>query len=80
MAADIPTLLGQSSCLQCIPAGQRELVGLALLNNIAGGSVSATVDIASLLAAASCLQCLPDGQRDLIELALLAQIATALGV
>jgi hypothetical protein len=79
MAADIQTLLGQSSCLQCLLPGQRELVGLALLNNIAGNN-SATPDVAALLASASCFQCLSPGEREIVELALLQAIATALGV
>lgn len=79
MAADITSLLSQSSCLQCLSPGDREIILLSLLSNIAGSS-SGTVDITTLLANAQCFACLSEGERAVAEIALLSAIATAYGV
>lgn len=79
MAVDITSLLSQSSCLQCLSSGDREIVLLSLLSNIAGSS-SGTVDVTTLLANAQCFACLSDGERASVELAILSSIATAYGV
>lgn len=78
-APDITALLGNSSCLQCLSPGDRELIMLALLSNIAGTSTY-TPDVAALLAGAQCFACLSEGERKVAEIALLSSIATALGV
>lgn len=59
MSCDPQTLLAQAACFQCVPAGQRELLELALLCNImagggtggGGGNAGASQDIVDPVAA-----------------------------
>lgn len=71
MACDPTTLITAGKCFDCLSAGEKLTIELALLAQIAGIS-----DPTTLITAGKCFDCLSAGEKSTIETQLLCEWAS----
>lgn len=73
MSCDPTTLLADGKCFDCLSAGEKSTIELALLAQIAGSTATPS----ELLNAGKCFDCLGKGEKSTIEVQLLCEWASS---